>query len=273
MGKIRDRLRQFLRRRPTLDTLREKGIFKDEPVFGCTLSNLCAREKAHVPKFVKQCIEAIEKRDLKSDGIYRVCGNLSHVQKIRFQVNQDNYSGLWAEEDVHVLTGLLKMFFREMKEPLLPCRLFESLISAVTIKDKKSKLSQVSKLVHELPPCHYETLKTLLQHLLRVKELSGENRMHIQNLAIVFGPTLMWAEAEKQSLPGKGSSSSSKSPPSPDRTNGQNKKAIPVQNGSKKLSNNNNSFAADMLMKMKSNSLIEFLLLEYESIFVSIDTE
>ena len=86
--KITERLRQFLRRRPTLESLREKGIFKDEPVFGCHLANLCARDKSTVPKFVGFTIDAIEKKDLKSDGIYRVCGNLSQVQRIRFQVNQ-----------------------------------------------------------------------------------------------------------------------------------------------------------------------------------------
>lgn len=165
--KIRERLLLFLRRRPTLETLREKGIFKDEPVFGCTLSNLCAREKTTVPQFVKSCIQAIEKKDLKADGIYRVCGNLSQVQKLRFQVNQDNYSGMWKEEDVHVLTGLLKMFFRDMKEPLLPCNQFDQLIKAIALSDRKSKLDRLTKLIKDLPAVNHDTLKFLLQHLLR----------------------------------------------------------------------------------------------------------
>lgn len=165
--KIRERLLLFFTRRPTLETLREKGIFKDEPVFGCTLSNLCAREKTTVPQFVRSCVQAIEKKDLKSDGIYRVCGNLSQVQKIRFQVNQENYAGMWKEEDVHVLTGLLKMFFRDMKEPLLPCSQFDQLIRAIAQPDRKSKLERISKLVKDLPPANHDTLKFLLQHLLR----------------------------------------------------------------------------------------------------------
>lgn len=165
--KIRQRLLLFLRRRPTLESLREKGIFKDEPVFGCTLSNLCAREKTTIPQFVKACIQAIEKKDLKSDGIYRVCGNLSQVQKIRFQVNQDNYSGLWKEEDVHVLTGLLKMFFRDMKEPVIPCNMFEQLMKAIALPDRKSKLERITRLMKDMPAVNHDTLKFLLQHLLR----------------------------------------------------------------------------------------------------------
>ena len=247
--KIRERLRLFLRRRPTLETLREKGIFKDEPVFGCTLSHLCLREKTSIPKFVKLCIQAIEAKDLKSDGIYRVCGNLSQVQRIRFQVNQDNYTGISNEEDVHVLTGLLKMFFRDMKEPLLPCALFEGLIKSVSIGDKKERIESVSKSMKELKPANYDTLKFLLQHLLRVKELSDDNRMHIQNLAIVFGPTLMWAESEKI----------------PDKKKDSSKDASSHHHHPKMDSNQMNQH---MLMKMKSNQLIEFLLLEYSNIFL-----
>lgn len=126
--KIRERLRQFLRKRPTMESLREKGIIKDENVFGCSLDQLCHRDKSPIPKFVQQCVEAIEYKDLKADGIYRACGNLSTVQKLRFEINQDIYHGLWKEEDVHVLTGLLKMFFRNMPEPLFPCDRFESLM-------------------------------------------------------------------------------------------------------------------------------------------------
>lgn len=34
------------------------------------------------------------------------------------------------EEDVHVLTGALKLFFRELKEPLIPYQLFQKAIKA-----------------------------------------------------------------------------------------------------------------------------------------------
>ena len=129
--KIKERLRQFLRIRPTMESLREKGIIRDENVFGCNLELLCAAEKSMIPKFVQQCVQAIEFKDLTADGIYRACGNLSNVQKLRFEINQDKYQCLWKEDDVHVLTGLLKMFFRDMKEPLFPCDRFECLMKFI----------------------------------------------------------------------------------------------------------------------------------------------
>ncbi|XP_053202200.1 myb-like protein A isoform X2 [Panonychus citri] len=198
--KIRERLINFLLRRPTLDSLREKGIFKDGPVFGCDLYSLCSREKQLIPKVVQQCIKAIEQKGLKADGIYRVCGNLSEVQKIRYQVNHDNYEGIWAQEDVHVLTGALKLFFRDMKEPLFPCNRFDSLMFTIGLPDKKRKQEAIVRVIRDLPRCNKETLRYLLKHLLRVQDHKDENRMHIQNLAIVFGPTLMWPETDSNNL-------------------------------------------------------------------------
>lgn len=152
---------------------------------------MCAREHATIPRFVVRCVDAIENKDMRADGIYRASGNLSQVQKVRFSINMDDYSVLDKEEDVHVLTGALKMFLREMKEPLLTFALFDRLLDATQIKERQAKLHAFEQILRDLPQVNRDTLRFLLEHLLRVKEYSSENRMHIQNLAIVFGPTLL----------------------------------------------------------------------------------
>ncbi len=103
------------------------------------MEKLCAREGKQVPNFVQECIAAIESKEenLKTDGIYRASGNLSQVQKIRLQVDQNNLTCLYQEEDVHVLAGSLKLFFREMREPLIPSELFDLALTA----SSKSALS------------------------------------------------------------------------------------------------------------------------------------
>ena len=74
---------------------------------------------------------------MRTDGIYRVSGNLSQVQKLRFQIDQDKYSGMESEEDVNVLTGLLKLFFRELREPMIPFHLYDALMKANSESKKK----------------------------------------------------------------------------------------------------------------------------------------
>ena len=94
---------------------------KNEAVFGSTLEELQNKDDRLVPKFVLKCIQCIEKEDfLKTDGIYRVAGSLAEMQSIRFQVDEDKLDVLDEVKDVHILTGCLKLFFRELKEPLIP---------------------------------------------------------------------------------------------------------------------------------------------------------
>ena len=190
---IREKLRKFFMRRPAMDDLFRRGIMKNEPVFGSTLRELQAADLCDVPLFVKKCVAEIEKGDLlKTDGVYRQSGNLSHIQKIRFQVDQGNLAILETVDDVHVLTGALKLFFRELKEPLILWDVVDRLLLACNHQSKKAKLKQMKDCIVSLPQAHRSTLAYLLRHLLRVTELKDTNRMQIPNLAIVFGPTLMW---------------------------------------------------------------------------------
>ncbi len=50
-------------------------------------------------------------------------------------------------------------------------------------------------LLRQMPIEHRETLKYLLKHLLRVIELSAQNRMSLQNIAVLFGPNIMRSES------------------------------------------------------------------------------
>ncbi|XP_059474700.1 rho GTPase-activating protein 12-like [Neocloeon triangulifer] len=199
---IRAGLKKFFKRRPTMETLVKKGIWKDEPAFGSTLKKLCEDRSPgpnpKIPKFVYECIKAIEKKpeNLKTDGIYRASGNLSQVQKIRLQVDQNNLEILDQEEEVHVLTGALKLFFRELKEPLIPFDAFQKSLFASSVGDKLERSRLFREIIQNLPKENHDTLKFLLEHLLRVVANQIFNRMDIGNLSIVFGPTLMWPEQE-----------------------------------------------------------------------------
>ncbi len=47
------------------------------------------------------------------------------------------------------------------------------------------------ELIKQLPQPHRDTLYFLCQHLLKVVEQSSQNRMNLQNIALVFGPSLL----------------------------------------------------------------------------------
>ncbi|XP_005491439.2 rho GTPase-activating protein 15 [Zonotrichia albicollis] len=196
-NRIKSRLKKFISRRPSLKTLQEKGLIKDQ-IFGSHLHSVCEHEKSTVPQFVRLCIEAVEKRGLDVDGIYRVSGNLATIQKLRFVVNQEEKLNLddsqW--EDIHVVTGALKMFFRELPEPLFPYSLFEQFVEAIKIQDNATRIKCIRSLVKKLPRPNYETMKILFQHLQKIAAKESVNLMSTQSLGIVFGPTLLRPEKE-----------------------------------------------------------------------------
>uniref|UniRef100_A0A8U7N655 Rho GTPase activating protein 12 n=1 Tax=Corvus moneduloides TaxID=1196302 RepID=A0A8U7N655_CORMO len=194
--KTKTKLKKFLTRRPTLQAVREKGYIKDQ-VFGSNLTSLCQRENSTVPKFVKLCIEHVEEHGLDVDGLYRVSGNLAVIQKLRFAVNHDEKLDLndskW--EDIHVITGALKMFFRELPEPLFTYNHFNDFVNAIK-QEPRQRVSAVKDLIKQLPKPNQDTMQVLFRHLKRVVENGEKNRMTYQSIAIVFGPTLLKPEKE-----------------------------------------------------------------------------
>ncbi|XP_062981427.1 rho GTPase-activating protein 12 isoform X7 [Elgaria multicarinata webbii] len=194
--KTKTKLKKFLTRRPTLQAVREKGYIKDQ-VFGCNLSSLCQRENSTVPKFVKLCIEHVEEHGLDVDGLYRVSGNLAVIQKLRFAVNHDEKLDLndskW--EDIHVITGALKMFFRELPEPLFTYSHFNDFVNAIK-QEPRQRVHAVKELIKQLPKPNHDTMQVLFRHLKRIVENGEKNRMTYQSIAIVFGPTLLKPEKE-----------------------------------------------------------------------------
>ncbi|XP_045503051.1 rho GTPase-activating protein 27-like isoform X2 [Colias croceus] len=172
---------------------------KDEPVFGRKLEEVCPSTSPRVPDFVRACVKEIEssEENMCTDGLYRASGNLSQVQKIRLEIDQNNLSVIENNTDIHVLTGSLKLFFRELKEPLIPCTMFDRVLAACSIKPREARVKEFRDIVQSLPQCNRDTLKFLLEHLLKVTQYSERNRMHTANLAIVFGPTLLWAPEEQ----------------------------------------------------------------------------
>ncbi|XP_059811683.1 rho GTPase-activating protein 27 isoform X2 [Hypanus sabinus] len=199
--KVKTKLKKFLQRRPTLQSVREKGYIQDQ-IFGCNLVDLCRREGTTVPRFVLKCIQAVENRGLDIDGLYRVSGNLAIIQKLRFKVNHDENvnleEGPW--DDVHVITGALKLFFRELPEPLFPYNYFNNFIAAIKLVDLAQRLNYMKELISSLPAPNHDTMQVLFRHLCNVVDCRSQNRMSSQSMAIVFGPTLLKPETESGNI-------------------------------------------------------------------------
>ncbi|XP_069003090.1 rho GTPase-activating protein 15 isoform X1 [Embiotoca jacksoni] len=217
--RVKTRLKKLILKRPPLQALQEKGLIKDQ-VFGCSLEMLCERERSSVPRFVRLCTEAVERRGLDTDGIYRVSGNLAVIQKLRYLVNHERavttdgrymFPAEFVQEeklnldeseweDIHVISGALKLFFRELPEPLVPYGFFTDIVETVKMSNYMDKVDRLKCLILNMPPPNHDTLQFMCRHLKRVLEHTDTNRMTTQNIGIVFGPTLMRPERDNGNM-------------------------------------------------------------------------
>lgn len=128
---IRGTLLNWFKKRPSRDDLMKKGIYQYETIFDNSLINVYINANNGVPKFITNIIELIELPDnIQSVGLYRTSGNLAVIQKIRTEVDKGQLDILQQHaNDVDVLTGCLKLFFRELKEPLFPYDVVDGILS------------------------------------------------------------------------------------------------------------------------------------------------
>jgi hypothetical protein len=101
-------------------------------VFGNSLEKV-EKDTFHknVPKIMVDCVNLLELDvNLKTHGIYRISGNKTTMDAIKKKLNEkkqprkeSKYACL-QDQDVHTLTGLLKMFFRELQPPLMSAQIF-----------------------------------------------------------------------------------------------------------------------------------------------------
>ncbi|KAK3330617.1 hypothetical protein B0H66DRAFT_467791 [Apodospora peruviana] len=168
------------------------------PVFGVSLSKLYERDGLAVPMVVYQCIQAVDLFGLGVEGIYRLSGSLPNVNKLKHLFDTDSSSDNLDFRnpenffhDVNGVAGLLKQFFRDLPDPLLTHEHYTAFIEAAKNEDEIVRRDSLHAIINSLPDPNYATLRALTLHLFRVIENSAVNRMSSQNLAIVFGPTLM----------------------------------------------------------------------------------
>ncbi|XP_075947526.1 rho GTPase-activating protein 10 isoform X2 [Anarhichas minor] len=145
--------------------------------------------------FMENSISAIETRGINDQGLYRVVGVSSKVQKlVSLMIDEEsNEVDLSTSEDwdVKTVTSALKLYLRSLPEPLMTYGLYKGFISLAKGGSPESRIQAVHCLVHKLPERNRQVLGLLMKHLANVAAHSKQNLMTVANLGVVFGPTLM----------------------------------------------------------------------------------
>ncbi|XP_022613576.1 rho GTPase-activating protein 31-like [Seriola dumerili] len=172
--------------------VRRRGGNK-EKVFGCDLLEHLTASSQEIPQVLRCCSEFVEHHGVV-DGIYRLSGVSSNIQKLRGEFENDGNPDLNKDvylQDIHCVSSLCKAYFRELPNPLLTYQLYDKFAEAVAIQLEEERLVKIRDVLKELPTLHYRTLEFLMHHLVRMASHSSETNMHARNLAIVWAPNLL----------------------------------------------------------------------------------
>ncbi|XP_019871131.1 rho GTPase-activating protein Graf isoform X2 [Aethina tumida] len=152
-------------------------------------------------KFVKKCIDVLETRGLEEQGMYRIGGVGSKVNKfltIFLDKRKNEKSSMEdpLEWETKTITSALKTCLRSFSEPLMTYEYHNEFIKVVKQETKEKRINEIHRLLYKLPRANFDLLKIVIKHLQNVADKSSKNFMTASNLSVVFGPTLLRPEEE-----------------------------------------------------------------------------
>ncbi|XP_012583443.1 PREDICTED: rho GTPase-activating protein 26 isoform X2 [Condylura cristata] len=150
---------------------------------------------------IRKCIHAVETRGINEQGLYRIVGVNSRVQKLLSvlmdpKTASETEMDICAEWEIKTITSALKTYLRMLPGPLMMYQFQRSFIKAAKLENQESRVSEIHSLVHRLPEKNRQMLQLLMNHLANVANNHKQNLMTVANLGVVFGPTLLRPQEE-----------------------------------------------------------------------------
>ncbi|XP_011947132.1 PREDICTED: rho GTPase-activating protein 18 isoform X1 [Cercocebus atys] len=183
-----------------------------------------------IPLIFQKLISRIEEGGLETEGLLRIPGAAIRIKNLCQELEAKFYEGTFNWESVkqHDAASLLKLFIRELPQPLLSVEYLKAFQAVQNLPTKKQQLQALNLLVILLPDANRDTLKfsyvpsllhspaprslveanfhlrerqpngevlALLEFLQRVIDNKEKNKMTVMNVAMVMAPNLFMCHA------------------------------------------------------------------------------
>lgn len=170
---------------------------------GCDSSS-----KPLVPLLVQQCVCFIHQHGLTEEGLFRMPGQTNHVRELQDAFNCGEKPLFGSNTDVHTVASLLKLYLRELPEPVVPFNKYTEFLSTAQLlaKNQEEGILELGRQLKSLPQVNYNLLRYICRFLDEVQSHSSQNKMSVQNLATVFGPNIFRPKMEDPQIMMEGSS-------------------------------------------------------------------
>ncbi|XP_064476575.1 rho GTPase-activating protein 39-like isoform X2 [Ornithodoros turicata] len=178
-------------RRPTVEEVEQSRAHIFRPsMFGNTLDEVMALQQERYPRRCLPWIQTtlseavLRLNGAQTEGIFRVPGDIDEVNALKVRMDQ------WQavdSADPHVPASLLKLWYRELHEPLIPTAFYEECIE--NCNNPQVALS----VVRRLPEINRYVLAYLVRFLqvFAAPENAAVTKMDSSNLAMVMAPNCL----------------------------------------------------------------------------------
>ncbi|XP_055097182.1 rho GTPase-activating protein 25 isoform X4 [Symphalangus syndactylus] len=179
-----------------------KFVFEIIPVFGQRLDETVAYEQKFgphlVPILVEKCAEFILEHGRNEEGIFRLPGQDNLVKQLRDAFDAGERPSFDRDTDVHTVASLLKLYLRDLPEPVVPWSQYEGflLCGQLTNADEAKAQQELMKQLSILPRDNYSLLSYICRFLHEIQLNCAVNKMSVDNLATVIGVNLIRSKVE-----------------------------------------------------------------------------
>jgi len=146
---------------------------------------------------VEKSIVMLREKGLAAEGLFRVPGQANKIEELKAEFNKGGAVDLYNETP-NTVAGLLKLWFRELPEPIF---MFKNYDTAITKKidamTEEELIAHLKTIYSKLPEGNKAVVSYTLAFLAEVATHSDENKMTVSNISIVFGPNLFRAQEDK----------------------------------------------------------------------------
>ncbi|KAJ3010830.1 UNVERIFIED_CONTAM: hypothetical protein HDU68_001953 [Siphonaria sp. JEL0065] len=131
-----------------------------------------------------------------TEGIFRVPGDIDLVNDLRIRLERGKYD-MKGISDPHVPSSLLKLWLRELAEPLIPANLYDDCIDigreAMVVDSEEDVGGLAYDVLGELPDINHRVALYMLKFLKVIAEKKNQTltRMTHANIALVFAPNFL----------------------------------------------------------------------------------
>eukprot|EP00752_Nemacystus_decipiens_P016285 g14564.t1 len=145
------------------------------------------------PPVLLECMGFLDAQGLYVPGLFRVPGNTETIRQLKSSFDAGEHVEFDERiHNVHEVATLLKMYFRELPDPVVPTPHYHTMLEA-SVKPLPEFVETARACVGQFPTINCTCLRLLFAFLHRVSLCSADNKMTTENLGIVFAPNLLRA--------------------------------------------------------------------------------